>query len=79
MRWTWSQSSIFMSRRTLITVQASVSSAGLGTIRWPVERTIAWLKNFRRLRIRTELPADVHQAILSLACSVICLLELIPN
>jgi transposase len=28
--------------------------SGLGTIRWPVERTFAWLKNFRRLRIRTE-------------------------
>ncbi len=53
--------------------------SGLGQVRWPVERTFAWLKNFRRLRIRTERRADVHQAILSLACSVICLRKLILN
>ncbi|MDT7806176.1 MAG: hypothetical protein QOI78_9609 [Actinomycetota bacterium] len=56
-----------------------VHGSGLGTIRWPVERTFAWLKNLRRLRIRTERRADVHQAILSLACSVICLRKLILN
>lgn len=53
--------------------------SGLGTQRWPVERAIAWLKGFRRLRIRTERRADVHQAILSLACSIICLRKLILN
>ena len=53
--------------------------SGLGKVRWPVERTFAWLKNFRRLRIRTERRADVHQAILSLACSLICLRKLILN
>ncbi|MCG8920355.1 IS5 family transposase [Actinokineospora sp. PR83] len=53
--------------------------SGLGVKRWPVERTFAWLKNFRRLRIRTERRADVHQAILSLACSIICLRKLILN
>ncbi|WP_428832542.1 IS5 family transposase, partial [Amycolatopsis dongchuanensis] len=37
--------------------------SGLGTIRWPVERTFAWIKGFRRLRLRTERRADVHQAI----------------
>jgi transposase len=31
---------------------------GLGKIRWPAERTLAWLKGFRRLRIRTERRAD---------------------
>ncbi len=36
-------------------------------------------QNFRRLRIRTERRADVHQAILSLGCSVICLRKLILN
>jgi len=47
----------------------------------PVARggTFAWLKNFRRLRIRTERRADVHQAILSLACSLVCLRKLILN
>ncbi|GAB3505115.1 hypothetical protein GCM10027521_60660 [Amycolatopsis cihanbeyliensis] len=53
--------------------------SGLGTVRWPVERTFAWLRGFRRLRIRTERRADAHQATLSLACSVICLRKLISN
>jgi transposase len=53
--------------------------SGPGTVRWPVERTFAWLRGFRRLRIRTEQRADVHQAILSLACSIICLRKLILN
>ena len=53
--------------------------SGLGTKRWPVERTFAWLHNYRRLRIRTERRADIHQALLSLACSMICLRQLILN
>ncbi|WP_177228629.1 transposase [Amycolatopsis sacchari] len=53
--------------------------SGLGTIRWPVERTSAWLKGFRHLRVRTERRADIHQAIISLACSMICLHQLMLN
>lgn len=53
--------------------------SGLGRVRWPVERAFAWLKGFRRLRVRTECRADVHQAILSLACLIICLRKLILN
>jgi transposase len=63
----------------LIARRGTEHGSGLGTIRWPVERTFAWLKNFRRLRIRAERRADVHQAILSLACSIICLRKLILN
>jgi len=50
--------------------------SGLGTQRWPVERTICWLHQFRRLRTRWERRADIHQAFLSLACSIICLRKL---
>ncbi|MER5609148.1 IS5 family transposase [Micromonospora tulbaghiae] len=46
--------------------------SGLGTTRWVVERTIAWLHWFRRLRIRWEIRDDIHEAFLSLACSLIC-------
>ncbi|WP_424186244.1 IS5 family transposase [Actinokineospora sp. G85] len=53
--------------------------SGLGVKHWPVEHTLSWLKNSRRLRIRTERRADVHQAILTLACSIICLRKLILN
>lgn len=47
-------------------------TAGLGRLRWPVERTMAWLKQFRRLRTRYERRVDVHEAFLDLACCVIC-------
>ena len=42
-------------------------------------RPIRLTQNFRRLRIHTERRTDVHQAILSLACSAICLRKLILN
>ena len=48
----------------------------LGIYRWVVERTLAWLHQFRRLRIRYERRADVHEAFLSLGCSLICLRRL---
>jgi transposase len=44
----------------------------LGRVRWVVERTFAWLHNFRRLRIRWERDAGLHYALLSLGCSLIC-------
>ena len=40
--------------------------------RWVVERTISWLHQFRRLRIRWDRRPEVHQAFLSLAAAVIC-------
>ena len=45
---------------------------GLGKWRWFVERTISWLHQFRRLRIRWDRRPEVHQAFLSLAAAVIC-------
>ncbi len=45
---------------------------GLGRHRWVVERTLAWLNRFRRLTVRYERRADIHQAFLSLACALIC-------
>ncbi len=53
--------------------------SGLGRLRWVVERTFAWLHAFKRLRIRSERRADIHQAMLSLACSVICLRRLLTS
>ena len=37
--------------------------------RWVVERTLSWLHQFRRLRIRYERRADIHEAFLTLAAS----------
>lgn len=46
--------------------------SGLGKKRWVVERTFAWLHQFKRLRTRYERRADLHQAFLTLGCCVIC-------
>jgi transposase len=46
--------------------------SGLGKTRWVVERTLSWLHQFRRLRIRYERRADIHQAFLTLGCAFIC-------
>jgi transposase len=46
--------------------------SGLGIFRWVVERTISWLHQFRRLRIRYERRADIHLAFLTLGCILIC-------
>jgi transposase len=46
--------------------------SGLGRYRWVVERTLAWLHQFRRLRIRYERRSDIHEAFMSLACALIC-------
>ncbi|MBN1844276.1 MAG: transposase [Sedimentisphaerales bacterium] len=46
--------------------------SGLGIYRWVVERTLGWLHQFRRLRIRYERRIDIHQAFLMITCSMIC-------
>jgi transposase len=46
--------------------------SGLGSERWVVERTFAWLHDLRRLRTRYERTASLHQAFLHLGCAVIC-------
>lgn len=48
------------------------SSQKLGRHRWVVERTLAWLNRFRRLKVRYERRADIHQAFLTLGCALIC-------
>ncbi|PSP13931.1 MAG: IS5/IS1182 family transposase, partial [Cyanobacteria bacterium SW_10_48_33] len=47
------------------------SSQRLGRHRWVVERTWAWLRGYRRLRIWDERRADMHQAFLKLGCALI--------
>lgn len=44
----------------------------LGKLRWVVERTLAWLHQFRRLRIRWERRDDIHEAFMCLAEALIC-------
>lgn len=46
--------------------------SGLGVYRWVAERTLSWLHQFRRLRIRFERRADIHEAFMELGESLIC-------
>jgi transposase len=46
--------------------------SGLGIYRWVVERTLAWLPQWRRLRVRYERRADIHEAFLTRGCARIC-------
>jgi transposase len=48
------------------------ASARLGRHRWVIERTLSWLNQFRRLTVRYERRQDIHEAFLSLGCSLLC-------
>jgi transposase len=50
----------------------SEHGSGLGRERWVVERTISWLHQYRRLRVRYERRADIHEAFLQIAGCLIC-------
>ncbi len=45
--------------------------SGLGKTRWVVERTLAWVHQFRRLRVRWERRGDIHYAFFHLALALI--------
>ena len=45
--------------------------SGLGVYRWVVERTLSWLHQFGRLRVRRDRRGDIHDAFLKLACGLI--------
>jgi transposase len=46
--------------------------SGLGVFRYVVEQTLALFHQFRRLRTRFDRRDDIHEAFMSLGCSMIC-------
>src|SRR5437773_12561251 len=50
--------------------------SGLGRYRWVVERTFAWLHHFKRLLVRYDRRAEIHEAFLALGCWLVCLSRL---
>ena len=58
--------------RPLLARRRTEHGSGLGVHRWVVERTLSWLHQFRRLRIRYERRADIHEAFLTIGCALIC-------
>ena len=58
--------------RPVLAKRNTQHGSGLGAYRWVVERTISWLHQFRRLRVRYERRADIHEAFLSIGSALIC-------
>jgi transposase len=58
--------------RTELAKRGTPHGSGLGKTRWVVERTIAWLHQFRRLRVRYERLPCIHEAFLKIGCALIC-------
>lgn len=58
--------------KPIIARRGAEHGSGLGKQRWVVERSFAWLHNFRRLRTRYERRAELHLAFMQLGCAVIC-------
>ena len=58
--------------KPVIARRGTEHGSGLGKLRWVVERSFAWLHQFRRLRIRWERRPELHQAFMHLACAFIC-------
>jgi transposase len=56
-----------------LAMRRTTHGSGLGRWRWVAERTFAWLNQFRRLRMRYDKRADIHEAFLSLGCALILL------
>lgn len=56
----------------LLAMRNTEHGSGLGRWRWVVERSFAWLNQFRRLRNRYERRADIHEAFLTLGCILVC-------
>jgi transposase len=53
--------------------------SGLGRYRWVVERTFSWLHQMKRLLVRYERRADMHEAMLALGCCLIGFRRLISS
>lgn len=58
--------------KPIIARRGAEHGSGLGKQRWVVERSFAWLHNFRRLRTRYERLPELHLAFMQLGCAVIC-------
>jgi transposase len=58
--------------RAEIARRQTTHGSGLGRVRWVVERTFAWLHHFKRLLVRYDRRAEIHEAFLALGCCLVC-------
>ncbi|UPT39958.1 MULTISPECIES: IS5 family transposase [Streptomyces] len=56
----------------VISRKGSPNVKGIGKLRYVVERTFALFHQFKRLAVRWERRTELHDAFVSLACSLIC-------
>ena len=57
--------------RRAIPQRGQANTENLDHERWPVERAIAWLKQFRRVGIRRDRLDSIYEATVAMACSMI--------
>src|SRR5262245_23693196 len=58
--------------RSSIARRQTKHGSGLGRVRWVVERTFAWLHHFKRLLVRYDRRAEIHDAFLAIGCCLVC-------
>ncbi len=56
----------------LIARRNTEHGSGLGAARWIVERSFAHLHQFKRLLVRYERRAEMHEAMLAIGCCLLC-------
>ena len=63
-----------LTRRCIVSILSyrTTGVQGLGQLRYVVEQTLARLHQFTRLAVRFERHLDLHEALVSLACALIC-------
>lgn len=59
--------------------RGQTQTESLGRKRWPVERAIAWLKQFRRVGVRRDRLGRSYKAFVDLACIMIAYRKLNPT
>jgi len=58
--------------KPILAKRRTENGSGLGIYRWVVERTLSWLHQNRRLRVRYERRPDIHEALMTIGCVKIC-------
>ncbi|MFJ5973409.1 hypothetical protein [Streptomyces sp. NPDC093060] len=56
----------------MISRKGAPNIKGQGKLRYVVEQTFSLLHHFKRLAVRWERRLDLHDALVSLACGLIC-------
>jgi len=56
----------------MLAKRRTAHGSGLGKTRWFIERTLAWLHQFRKLKTREEKEPSTHEALMLIACALIC-------